>query len=91
MKRLIAEEVHSFRADVRGARREGSGAGADPKRQDSLPVPSRDEILASPVVDNAPANGATSHFGMVQQGPQRPGSPMMDDPGADLDRELAQR
>jgi hypothetical protein len=86
MKRLIAEEVASFRADVRGAR--GGGGGA--RRQDSLPVPSRDEILSSPVVENAPANGATSAFGRAPAD-ARAGSPMMDDPSAELDRELAQR
>lgn len=93
MKRLIAETVQSFRAEVRG---QASAHAKQASRQDSLPVPSRDEILASPVAEHAPKDGATSAFGGVgrsgaNEGQVRPGSPMMDDPVAELDRELAAR
>lgn len=54
----------------------------------SLPMPTRDEILNSPVADQAPTNGATSHY-TGAAGEARPGSPIMDDPSAELERELA--
>ena len=50
----------------------------------SLPIPSREEIMNSPAVEH---HGATSGF--TQPYHQRPPSPIMDDPGAELDRELA--
>jgi hypothetical protein len=50
----------------------------------SLPIPSRDEIMASPMVEH---HGATSGF--THQYNQRAPSPIMDDPGAELERELA--
>ena len=49
-----------------------------------LPVPSRDEIISSPIQQNAPENGATGYY---TQGNRVP-SPVMDDPSADLEREL---
>ena len=52
----------------------------------SLPIPTREEIINSPVTD-APPNGATS--GYTQPAGQRPPSPIMDDPSAELERELA--
>jgi mitogen-activated protein kinase 7 len=82
MKRLIVDEVNNFRAEVRSQAR----AGRQASRQDSLPVPSRDEILNSPVDQKAPANGATSSFTAPQA---QPPSPVMDNPGDDLERELA--
>lgn len=54
----------------------------------SLPMPSRDEILNSPVGDNAAQNGATSSY-TGGNGEVRPGSPILDDPSAELERELA--
>ncbi|RDX45500.1 CMGC/MAPK/ERK protein kinase [Lentinus brumalis] len=84
MKRLIVEEVHAFRAEVRAQAR----AAGQIRRQESLPMPTRDEILSSPVTDQAPANGATSHY-TGGTGEARPGSPIMDDPSAELERELA--
>ena len=103
MKRLIVEEVHAFRSEVRAQAR----AAGQIRRQDryvrstcplcvipssyacsSLPMPTRDEILNSPVTDQAPANGATSHY-TGAPGEARPGSPIMDDPSAELERELA--
>ena len=102
MKRLIVEEVHAFRAEVRAQAR----AAGQIRRQErsvynelrissicslcyfSLPMPTRDEILNSPVADQAPANGATSHY-TGAAGEARPGSPILDDPSAELERELA--
>ena len=55
----------------------------------SLPIPTREEILASPVRENAPANGATSSFTDGQPAGQRAESPVLDDPSAELERELA--
>lgn len=54
----------------------------------SLPIPSREEIINSPVQEHAPPHGATSGFTMSSMG-QRPASPVYDDPSADLERELA--
>ena len=51
-------------------------------------MPTRDEILNSPVTDHAPPNGATGHY-TGAAGEARPGSPIMDDPSAELERELA--
>jgi hypothetical protein len=88
MKRLIVDEVNSFRAEVRRAAR---GGASQVRRQDSLPVPTRDEIIASPAVAND--EGHTSSFAAnpagATQGQERSGSPMMEDPGAALERELA--
>ena len=46
--------------------------------------PSREETLNSPIVEN---HAATSGF--THQHRQRPPSPIMDDPGVELERELA--
>ena len=54
----------------------------------SLPIPSRDEILNSPVQEYGPHHGATSGFTAVQSH-VRPSSPIMDDPSEELERELA--
>lgn len=51
----------------------------------SLPIPSRDEIINSPIQEHGPVHGATSGF----TAPGRAGSPVMDDPSAELERELA--
>ena len=48
----------------------------------SLPIPSRDEILNSPVNDIPTTSSYTTPN-------QRPPSPIMDDPSAELERELA--
>jgi len=58
------------------------------RRQDSLPIPTRNEILGSPV--DSPVvehDGTTSDFS--HQYHQRPPSPIMDNPGAELEREIA--
>ena len=49
----------------------------------SLPMPSREEILNSPMVES---HGATSGF--TRSYGQRPHSPTIDEPGEDLDKEL---
>lgn len=102
MKKLIVDEVNSFRAEVRAQARAASN---QIRRQDryvcspinthfrlivcpsfSLPIPSRDEILSSPIQEHGPLNGATSSF-TAPNG--RPASPVMDDPSDALERELA--
>jgi hypothetical protein len=52
-----------------------------------LPIPTREEIIASPVVEHAPADGATS--GYTRSAEMRSASPMMEDPANELDKELA--
>jgi len=62
-----------------------------------LTIPSRDDIVASPIRDGAPLDGATSSYysGQTPQqggggvGGRRPPSPVIDDPSAELERELA--
>lgn len=53
----------------------------------SLPIPSRDEILSSPVQEYGPHHGATSGF--TSTAGMRQASPVMDDPSEELERELA--
>jgi hypothetical protein len=52
-----------------------------------LPIPTGEEIIASPVVEHAPADGATS--GYTRSAEMRSASPMMEDPANELDKELA--
>jgi hypothetical protein len=54
----------------------------------SLPIPSRDEIIASPVQDHAPPNGATSGYTGASS---TVNEPMLDDPSAELERELSRQ
>jgi len=100
MKKLIIAEVNTFRAEVRAQAR----AAGQIRRQErsvgivsckcinlysnSLPIPSRDEILSSPVQEYGPHHGATSGF-TAAQSDARPPSPIMDDPSEELERELA--
>jgi len=101
MKRLIVEEVNSFRAEVRAQARAAAGQ-LETRRQErcvvvylwplahlifhySLPIPSRDEIMSSPVQVQY---GATSSFTTVSSTAERP-SPVMDDPSEELERELS--
>ncbi|KAI0090535.1 CMGC/MAPK/ERK protein kinase [Irpex rosettiformis] len=72
MKRLIVDEVQSFRAEVRQQAR----AGGQIRRQDSLPIPTREEIQQSTPV------------GSGGQGERAP-SPVTEDPSAELEKELA--
>ncbi|KIM40933.1 hypothetical protein M413DRAFT_156206 [Hebeloma cylindrosporum] len=82
MKRLIVDEVNSFRAEIRSqVRVEGQ---LEIHRQDGSlpPIPSRDEILSSPVqefqyVDRHASAG------------KRPRSPVLDDPSEEFERELS--
>ncbi|KAI9462622.1 CMGC/MAPK/ERK protein kinase [Russula earlei] len=87
MKKLIVEEVNLFRSEVRTAAR------SNQNRQCVLTIPSRDDIVASPIRDDAPLDGATSSYysgHTPQQGVgRRPASPVIDDPSAELERELA--
>lgn len=85
MKSLIVKEVNNFRASVRSQTR-----STQPRRQESLPIPTRDEVINSPIKEDAPGNGATSSFTHMN-GYHRAPSPMIDEPSADLDRELAKR
>lgn len=86
MKKLIVEEVNHFRAEVRAHAR----ASGQIRRQDSLPIPSRDDIIASPIQEDAPTNGATSGYYSGNPVSERAPSPVMDDPSAELERELAE-
>lgn len=81
MRKLIVDEVATFRRMVRTplSGRQNSG----PKKQETLPVPSRDEILASP----SGSNGA--HFD--EQKTKITASPVDEDPAAGFERELGQR
>ncbi|EIM85103.1 CMGC/MAPK/ERK protein kinase [Stereum hirsutum FP-91666 SS1] len=82
MKKLIVDEVNLFRQEVRAQAR----AASQGRRQDTLPIPSHDDIAASPIQEDVPANGATSGY---YSGTNTPSSPVMDDPSAELERELA--
>ncbi|ORY84142.1 kinase-like domain-containing protein [Leucosporidium creatinivorum] len=76
MRRLIVEEVETFRRMVRPPVRSNSG----PRRQETLPVPSRDEIMASP-------GGAGAK---EEEGHQRwTTEPEEEVPGDELERELS--
>ncbi|KAG8883984.1 Mitogen-activated protein kinase [Tulasnella sp. 331] len=82
MKKMIVDEVNSFRSMVRAqARAAAGGKGND------LSIPSREDIISSPLVERAPSNGATSSF-TAQPGVQ-PNSPIMEDPSDQLEKELA--
>ncbi|TDL20034.1 hypothetical protein BD410DRAFT_841607 [Rickenella mellea] len=81
MKRLIVEEVNSFCEMVR--------THAPRVKRANLPLPSRDDMINSPIHEYAPPNGATSSFTHGGGGGGRPPSPIMDDPSEDLERELA--
>ena len=60
-----------------------------------MAIPSRDDIAASPIHEGAPPDGTTSGYysGQTPQqgsgGGHRPPSPVIDDPSAELERELA--
>ncbi len=101
MKKLIVAEVNSFRAEVRAQAR---AAGQMRRQErlskthlryrhvanthPSLPMPSRDEIISSPVQEYGPHHGATSGF-TTGHNSYRPPSPIIDDPSEELERELA--
>lgn len=58
-----------------------------------LAVPSRDDIIASPIHDQAPANGATSNYTLPAESQVDPDTdtPIVDNPTEDLERELDRR
>jgi len=80
MKTLISEEVNSFRMLVRSEARQQIHA----RRQDSLPIPTHDDIIASPAMEN----GATSGYTFPHPSSQTPVEDLVEEPGAELDREL---
>jgi len=85
MKKLIVDEVNLFRAEVRAVARSNQSR--------NLSIPTRDEIVSSPIHGDAPPDGATSSYYSGQTplpgGARRPPSPVIDDPSAELERELA--
>ncbi|KAJ7207878.1 kinase-like domain-containing protein [Mycena pura] len=83
MMQLIVDEVNAFRAEVRTHAR----TAGQVRRQDSLPIPSRDDIINSPVQEYGPFHGTTSGF--TTPNDLRPLTPIMDDPSEELERELA--
>jgi serine/threonine protein kinase len=87
MKKLIIEEVNLFRSEVRAQARANQAARSQPS---NLPIPSRDDIISSPIQQNAPHNGATGYYTNNDTDPNRVPSPVMEDPSADLERELEQ-
>jgi len=86
MRQLIVDEVNTFRAGVRAHARAAGAA----RRQDTLPVPTREEVINSPVSDKVPANGTTSSYSYTNK-TARPPTPVMDDPSEELARELERR
>lgn len=91
MKHLILREVRSFREEVRGRARV-----AQPRRQETLPIPTREDIQASSPTENMQSMlGASS--GLVQGGTatemvsgQLTDAQMMEDPSAAFEREIRQ-
>jgi mitogen-activated protein kinase 7 len=77
------DEVNAFRHAVRSQARAAGAA----RRQD-LTVPSRDDVINSPLSDKVPANGATSGY---TSNSGRVSSPVAEDPSAELVRELEQQ
>lgn len=90
MKHLILREVASFREEVRGRTR-----APQARRQETLPIPSREEIQASSPTDNQQSFlGASS--GLVHGGTasevvsgQLTDAQMMEDPSEAFEREIA--
>ncbi|KAJ6480287.1 kinase-like domain-containing protein [Mycena sanguinolenta] len=82
MKKLIVDEVNSFRTEVRAQAR----AAGQVRRQEILSIPSRNEIINSPMQEHGPFPGTTSGYTAPNA---RPPTPTMDDPSEELERELA--
>ena len=55
----------------------------------SLPIPTRDDIISSPIQESAPANGATSGYYTGTRAADDAEGFVMDDPSTELERELA--
>ncbi|KAJ1031086.1 hypothetical protein NDA18_002305 [Ustilago nuda] len=97
MKQLILEEVRSFRGEVRRQAR----LAQQPRRQESLPIPTREDIQkSSPTDADGPAGGYSvlgASAGIIQGGTNSEhGSGMlseacvMEDPAESFERELQQ-
>ncbi|KAI9447100.1 hypothetical protein F5148DRAFT_1252680 [Russula earlei] len=84
-RKLIVKKVNLFRSEVRTA--------ACSNQNQQLTIPFRNNIVASLIRDDAPLDGATSCYysgHTPQQGVgHRPASPVIDDPSAELEHELA--
>ncbi|EGG12085.1 uncharacterized protein MELLADRAFT_46685 [Melampsora larici-populina 98AG31] len=91
MKRLIVEEVTSFRRMVRpnATSRQNSGQGEQIRRE-ALPIPSREVVMGSPTTQDAPQDGGTSSATAALNGAVNT-SPVDDNPAEDLDAELVAR
>ncbi|KAF8200716.1 kinase-like domain-containing protein [Pholiota molesta] len=91
MKALILHEVNLFREEIRAKSKARNAAQLQVVRPpDSLPVPSREEILRSPIHEYGPYPGATSSLAAAHMGEEaHTGSPVIDEPSQDLERELA--
>lgn len=101
MKKLIVEEVAQFRQEVRGQVPRGTGqkpgnqcvpfpahrSSPNLLRPIRLPIPSRETVASSPVSEYVAPNGATSNYTRPHE--MRPGSPVMEDPSVELEKELA--
>lgn len=92
MKKLILEEVASFREEVRGRTRV-----QPPKRQESLPIPTRDEIQQGGPGDATAGNGNVmgASSGLVHGGTATEtasgmlsDAQMMEDPSEAFEREI---
>lgn len=70
-----------------GLRVGAMGVGTNYLVSRRLPIPSREEIINSPIRED----GATSSFTFPPSATESRGSPVMDDPSQDLDRELMQK
>jgi len=85
MKKMIVEEVRTFRKMVRPNSRQGSGSEA--RRQETLPIPSREVVMGSPTTTEAVLGGGTS-TAAGGQSTRVSGSPVDENPAEDLDAEL---
>ncbi|KAH7099938.1 CMGC/MAPK/ERK protein kinase [Auriculariales sp. MPI-PUGE-AT-0066] len=87
MKNLIVEEVMEFRRIVR---QQAQPSQNKRPQEDGLAAPSRDDVIASPIHDQAPQNGGTSSYTLPTEPAIDPetDTPVMDNPTQDLEREL---
>jgi len=88
MKQLILSEVKSFREEVRQRAR-----AHQPRRQESLPVPSREELQKASPTDAQGGQLIGASSGIIQGGGEAasgalPDSQLMEDPSDALEREL---
>lgn len=81
MKALIVDEVNIFRSFVRSQAR----AAGQARKQDTLPLPTREEIIASPIREDGATSSFTFGTNATHEGKA---SFVLDDPSGDLEREL---